>query len=167
MNFIARRFLSQINSMRYLILVIISASIVLSSCGGIIRSYIRKDKNNTPTDYGNSAVLVIKHKKKYNKNLESAFVKNYKGEYLLIDLKDTSQYTDTDKYRYIFDNNVEISRGSGPIGSSTPTTSSMSFYLVDRKTRARYSTEISSGAYTVVLNAYVKKLDDARLKNQH
>lgn len=153
--------------MKHLTILLVGLLLIISSCGGIIRSYIRKDKNNTPADYGNSTVLVIKHKKKYTKNLESAFVKNYKGEYLLIDLKDTSQYADTDKYRYIFDNNVEINRGSGAIGSGTPTTSSMSFYLVDRKTKARYSTEISSGAYTVVLNAYVKKLEDTRLKNQH
>ena len=144
--------------------VTIAVIIVTSSCGGMIRSYIRKDKENTPGDFGNekTTMLVIQHNRSYNKRLEQAFKKNYTGEYVLVEKNDLAKYADAEKYRYVFDNTVDISRGYG----GAPTTSSMSFYLIDRKTNSKYTTGLSSGIYTTVLNAYVKKLETTRKNNE-
>lgn len=137
--------------------------LTLSSCGGIIKSYIRNDPANVPPDFGKEkTTLVVIHQKKsgYNKEVESIIKKYYFGEYVFVSETDLNKepYQDTKKYKYLLNDNVSYDQ--------IASTGSRSFKVSDRITRKVWGTGVSSGAsWTTVLKEYVKKLESERKKN--
>lgn len=169
-------------NLKTLYLFAITAIFMLSSCGMIIRSYIRKDTENVPPDFGKdkTTILVMEHKKKgYNKRVNRLIKNHYTGEYIFVsDDELQTKYADTISYRYVLDDNISVSRamtGStvpvGPrAGQSTFQTVSVggrSFHIYDRKTKKTHDTGIESGtSWKKILKVYLKKLDNERKKNE-
>jgi len=153
----------------------------LSSCGFIINSYIKKDTENVPPDFGKekTTLLVVRERKGYNKKVDKIFQKHYTGDYIFIDREElNTKYSDTTNYRYLIDDDVSISkmyvttvttdRSTGFQSRSTApqSSASRSFHILDRKTRKIHDTGISSGtSWKKILKTYLKKLDSERKKN--
>jgi len=152
-------------------LFFLSGLVLLTSCGFIIKSYIKKDDTNVPADFAaEHPILVLKFKKKYDKKIESDFKKYYKGEFLHISPEElNTTYGDTSKYRYVFGQNLEIMRSTHDITTGMPTSSgsgSLSFHLYDRVKMKYYDTGVSSGvSWRTVERSYVKKIESVRAKN--
>ena len=154
---------------------------MLSSCGMIINSYIRKDTENVPPDFGKekTTLLVVRERKGYNNKVDKIFQKYYTGDYIFVDRAElNTKYSDTINYRYLIDDEISISRSS--ITTMTTNTStgistrsnevrssaSRSFHILDRKTKKIHDTGVSSGtAWKKILKTYLKKLDSERNKN--
>ena len=155
--------------------------LMLSSCGGIIKSYIRKDAENVPPDFGKqkTTLLVLEQKQGYNKDVEEILNKYYSGEYLFVSKEDLNikPYQDTITYRYLLNDNLSMNQAltgsSVPVGARAGqqtnqmvSTASRSFHIIDRKTKKVHDTGVSSGAsWKTVLKAYLMKLDEERKKN--
>jgi len=168
-------------SLKALHLFAIAALFMFSSCGMIIRSYIKKDTENVPPDFGKekTTLLVVRERKGYNKKVDKIFQKHYTGDYVFIDREELyTKYSDTTNYRYLIDDDVSISkmyvttvttdRSTGFQSRSTAPQSSgsRSFHILDRKTRKIHDTGISSGtSWKKILKTYLKKLDSERKKN--
>ncbi len=164
----------------YPFLVIITL-FTFTSCGAIIKSHIRKDAENVPTDFGKekTTILVIKKDNAYNKRVDKIFKSSYTGSYFFITRAELeSKYSDIAAYRYILDNEMAISKttttttvttpgvGSGTITQRGLSSASVSFHIVDRKTNTIHDTGISSGpSWKKILKAFLQKLDNERKKN--
>jgi len=162
-------------------LFFIAVVFTFSSCGMIINSYIRKDTENVPPDFGKekATLLVVRERKGCNKKVDKIFQKHYTGDYIFIDREELdTKYSDTTNYRYLIDDDVSISkmyvttvttdRSTGFQSRSTAPQSSgsRSFHILDRKTRKIHDTGISSGtSWKKILKTYLKKLDSERKKN--
>jgi hypothetical protein len=167
--------------MRTSCLLSIVLLLMLSSCGAYIKSYIRKDDKNVPSDFGKekTTLLVLEQKKGYNKKVEKIIKKYYSGEYAFVSKEDLkiTPYQDTIMYRYLLNDNLSMNQtftgSSVSVGASAGqqtgqmvSTASRSFRVIDRKTKKVYDTGVSSGAsWKAVLKAYLKKLDAERKKN--
>ena len=140
--------------MRNTYLLFVVLLLTLSSCGGIIKSYISKDAENVPPDFGKqkTTLLVIEQKKGYNKEVEKILNKYYSGEYAFVSKEDLTikPYQDTIKYRYLLNDNLSITQAftgsSVPVGPRTGqqtnqmvSTASRSFHIIDRKTQNVHS----------------------------
>lgn len=161
----------KINNKFLIVLFWISNLAVLSSCGGYIRSYIANDDTNTPADFGadKSTLLVVKWKKAYNKEVESDFKKYYKGNYIMAtpeEIKTT--YSDVNKYRYLFGSEIFITTiHSSTPGSMNSSSGSLMGKLTDRLNKKSYESGVTSGAsWKAVLQAYIKKMEKVRARNQ-
>ena len=162
-------------------LLLVMVVFFLSSCGFIINSYIKKDTENVPPDFGKekTTLLVVRERKGYNKKVDKIFQKHYTGDYIFIDREELyTKYSDTTNYRYLIDDDVSISkmyvttvttdRSTGFQSRSTApqSSASRSFHILDRKTRKIHDTGISSGtSWKKILKTYLKKLDSERKKN--
>lgn len=162
-------------------LVFIVVLFTFSSCGMIIKSYIRKDTDNVPPDFGKekTTLLVIKERKGYNKKAEKIFKDHYSGAYIFITRAELeSKYTDAINYRYLLDDDISISKmyvttvttdrstGFQTRSTAPQSSASRSFHVLDRKTNKIHDTGISSGtSWKKILKTYLKKLDAERKKN--
>lgn len=160
----------------------IASLFMFSSCGMIIRSYIKKDTENVPPDLGKekSTLLVIQERKGYNKKVEKIIKKYYTGDYVFAARNELdNKYKDSDNYRYLLDDDISVSKTytttittnrSTGIQSRTTTpqsAASRSFHILDRKTGKIHDTGVSSGtSWKTILKAWLKKLEEARKKNE-
>jgi hypothetical protein len=149
----------------------LASLVLLSSCGGYIRSYIAKDDSNTPADFGadKSTVLVVKWKNAYNKEVEKDFKKYYKGDYIMAtpeEIKTT--YTDVNKYRYVFGGDLFITTWrNASTGALDKSSGSLMGKLTDRLNKKSYESGVTSGAsWKAVVQAYIQKMEKVRAKNQ-
>ena len=108
-----------------------------------------------------------------NNCLEKTFEKYYTGNYLIIDEMEESakRYSDTVKYRYAFityvDNQAgEWVRGQGTGFERQGPSSNYSYGVLDRATSKEYRISFFGGAYKGLMEAYVKKLEEERKKNE-
>lgn len=165
--------MKNLNLQHYFLIITL---LTFSSCGLIIKSYIRKDSKNVPTDFGKekTTILVIKHQTFYNRKVDKIFKKYYTGEYVFVQADELkNKYADSIKYRYILNNEISINEArpsspadySGGKGPMSLTSASHSFIMTDRKTKEVYETGISSGvSWKKILQAWLKKLDSERKK---
>lgn len=117
-----------------------AASKISVSKGTIPPSFIKKEE-----------VLLIK---KLEEPLKEIIEKFYKGKYLFVNsLKD---YKEINKYRYILDFNVG---DAGEYGKF------LDFYILDRKSNKKYRTGFSATNNKMIVKAYAKKMEEARLSN--
>lgn len=165
-----------------LYLFVIAALFMFSSCGMIIRSYIKKDTENVPPDLGKekSTMVVIQERKGYNKKVEKIIKKYYTGDYIFAARNELDdKYKDTTYYRYLLDDDIWVSkmytttittdRSTGfQTRATTPQSSaSRSFHILDRKTGKIYDTGVSSGtSWKTILKTWLKKLENERKKNE-
>lgn len=162
-------------------LFLISVVFMLSSCGMIINSYIRKDSENVPPDFGKekSTLLVVRERQGYNKKVDKIFQKYYTGDYVFVDREElNTKYSDTSNYRYLIDDDISISRseittmtrntstGMSTRSNEVRSSASRSYHNLDRKTKKIHDTGVSSGtSWKKILKTYLKKLDSERKKN--
>lgn len=110
-----------------------------------------------PPEFGfkNTILLCVKYDKKYNRILEKEFSENYNGQYLLLDRDsiNSSSYLDTYKYRYMFDHSY------GGINNKK------CLYIYDRQKDKFYKSGGCFKVYDNAMEAYVKNLEEVRLKN--
>ena len=152
-----------------------------SSCGLIIKSYIRKDTDNVPPDFGKekTTLVVIQERKSYTKKVKKIFEGHYSGDYVFATWAELDKkYGDTINYRYILDDDVSVSKsyvttittdrstGFQTRSTAPQSSASRSFHVVDRKTKKIHDTGVSSGtSWKKILKVYLKKLDTERKKN--
>jgi len=163
-------------------LIVIVVLFTFSSCGAIIKSYIRKDTENVPVGFGKekTTLVVVVDRRSYGNKIDKIFKENYSGEYVFVTTEELNRkYGDTAKYQYVLHDDISISsskvttittdRSTGISTRSTETRSaaSRSFHIWDRKTRKIHDTGVSSGtSWKTILKAYLQKLDTERKKNQ-
>ena len=168
-------------NLKTLNLLAITSLILLNSCSFVIKSYIKKDTENVPADFGKekTTLLVIEERKGYNKKVEKVIKDNYTGDYLFVTREELeSKYADPVNYRYVLDDDISISkmyvttvttdRSTGFQSRSTApqSSASRSFHVLDRKTNKIHDTGISSGtSWKTILKTYLQKLDNERKKN--
>ena len=168
-------------NLKALHLFAIAALFMLNSCGFIIKSYIKKDTENVPPDFGRekTTLLVVRERKGYNKKVDKIFQKHYTGDYVFIDREEqNTKYSDTINYRYLIDDDISISRsevttmtrntstGMSTRSNEVRSAASRSFHILDRKTKKIHDTGVSSGtSWKKILKTYLKKLDTERKKN--
>ena len=168
-------------NLRLFNLFLMAVVFTFSSCGLIIKSYIRKDTENVPPDLGKekTTLVVIQERKGYNKKVEKIFKENYSGAYVFTTWTELdNKYGDTVNYRYILDDNVSVSKwyvttittnrstGFKTRSTAPQSSASRSFHILDRKTRKIHDTGVSSGtSWKKILKTYLKKIDAERKKN--
>lgn len=149
--------------------------IIFSSCGVVYKSMIQDDGHQLPPELGNSktTMLLVKHKRGYDKALEKNFEKYYKGDYLLVsedDLKD-KKYQDTSKYRYLFGAYLsssivrDFSNTSNP--TATTTLTGQGYSVFDRTENKNYASNIHSGLWKKLMRVYVQELNKVYEKNSN
>ena len=159
----------------------IVALFMFSSCGMIIRSYIKKDTENVPPDFGKekTTLLVIQERKGYNKKVEKIVKAHYSGNYVFVTRQELeNKYANETDYRYVLDDDISVSktyvttvttnRSTGFQSRSTApqASASRSFHVLDRKTAKVHDTGVSSGtSWKTILKTYLQKLDAERKKN--
>jgi hypothetical protein len=147
----------------------------------IIKSYIKKDTENVPADFGKekTTLLVIQERKHYTKKIESIIKQHYSGDYIIVTRKELEdKYSDATKYRYILDDDVSVSKmyvttittdrstGFQTRSTAPQSSASRSFHVLDRKTNKIHDTGVSSGtSWKKILKVYLDKLDAERKKN--
>lgn len=162
-------------------LLAIAALFLLNSCGFIIKSYIKKDTENIPADFGKekTTLLIIQERKGYNKKVEKIVQKNYTGEYIFIKKQELdTKYANTESYRYVLDDEISVSGtrvvtttispsvGVTSRSSELRSAASRSFRILDRKANKLHDTGVSSGtSWKAILKTYLQKLDTERKKN--
>ena len=161
----------------------IASLFLLNSCGIIIRSYIKKDTDNVPPDFGKgkTTILVVNRKNHYNKKVDKIIRNHYTGDYMFVSKEELdNKYKDAEDYRYILNDEITVSgsrvttittdRSTGISTRSTPAlqaAAGRSFFIIDRKTGKSHSTGVSSGtSWKLILKTWLKKLDSERKKNE-
>ena len=122
-------------------------------------------------------VVITGDNKSYNKYLVKDFKKYYSGACVFIKSIDfaDSKYDDKDKYRYIFDYDLETHyyRSSelelpaefrNNIRGSSVTV--RRFYLIDRKEDQFYQSSVTSSYFSKVIKVYAQKLNQQMIENQ-
>jgi hypothetical protein len=168
-------------NLRPLNLLAIAALFLLNSCSFIIKSYIKKDMENIPADFGKekTTLLIIQERKGYNKKVEKIVKKNYSGEYIFVTKQELdAKYANTERYRYVLDDEISVSStkvvtttispsvGVSSRSSEVRSAASRSFRILDRKANKLHDTGVSSGtSWKTILKTYLQKLDAERKKN--
>jgi len=168
-------------SLKLLNLFFILVLFTFSSCGLIIKSYIRKDTENVPPDFGKekTTLLVIQERKGYTKKVKKIFDGHYSGDYVFVTWAELdNKYGDAINYRYVLDDDVSVSKsyvttvttdrstGFQTRSTAPQSSASRSFHILDRKTKKIHDTGVSSGtSWKKILKVYLKKLDTERKKN--
>lgn len=132
------------------------------------QSLMKDNDKEIPTTLGKNktTILVIKHNEKsYNKYLEKNWSTYYTGEYIIIDSSKVAEYTDKEKYRYIFNNETSNNYYSNPDNNTHKNLQGISFLLLDRQTDKVYISNIESGFWSKLMIAYIKKMNQIRAKN--
>ncbi|MBK9379865.1 MAG: hypothetical protein IPN39_00840 [Chitinophagaceae bacterium] len=108
-----------------------------------------------------------------NNCLEKTFEKYYTGKYEIIDemQEGSKRYSDTVKYKYAFITYVDDQPGKWVRGQGTGfqrqgPSSNYSYGVLDRATSKEYRISFFGGAYKGLMEAYVKKLEQERKKNE-
>ena len=137
----------------------------LSSCFSYSKMFSKELDLLVPADFGaqTTTILVERNDNMFNKVLKKSLEKNYKGEYLIVDVKeiDASKYADTEKYRYKL--GVTEAYSSGPSGPDFKINYHVT--LTDRKTGQKYLPQgMARSIVDKHLDAYLARLEQARKK---
>ena len=142
-------------------------ALILSNCTGAFKSMIKDDGKQIPSDLGKTKVTILvftNSARGYDKYLEKNWKKYYTGDYLIIRRNEIDQYTDKEKYRYIFDDDMSNNNFIDAEGGGK-NLKGYSYSLYDRKEKKIYGLKIESGLYSKLMIAYIKKMNEVRAKN--
>lgn len=162
----------------FLFMVLIGS---LSSCGALIKgkvnTYATVERGAIPENFGKegSFVLFVTHQRSYNKYLKRNVKKVYGGNHAFVTIEElgSAPYSDTMKYRYIFDYTYrdytywsanETLHGQG---GGYGTGQVKRFKIYDRQDKKEYSLKLTSGFWSKLQRAYLKKLENQRKSNQN
>lgn len=134
---------------------------------GVKHMSFTKEAGQIPPDFKKfkDTLLVISHSEDwgYNKYLKKNFESSYTGKYKIIKPKEVDNYS-ASKYRYIFDHSLNYKTNITTTSTSSHSftyASSDVFFIKDRKIDQDYVTK-SSAAYSKLMRAYIKALDEER-----
>ena len=139
---------------------------------------LAKEGQAVPDSFGKkkTTMLVIKTGNfQVNKCLEKTFEKYYTGNYIIIEPLEMYRkpYSDSVKYKYAFVTYVDSYSGSwrnNPTGAPGYVRegpgSNYSYGVTDRTISKDYNISFFGGAYKGLMEAYVKKLEEERKKNE-
>ncbi|WP_353778659.1 hypothetical protein [Winogradskyella sp. 3972H.M.0a.05] len=167
--------------MKHIKLIILTVTIpfLLNSCGAIVKGSASKkmtvENGAIPADFGKDdtvLICVLKGRNSRDNYMRKHIKKNYKGKYEFVLQSDvySHKYDDRDKYRYLFDYNAGSMRSTsysnltGEIETRHLPTSS--YYIMDRKSNEYYFSNISSGFFSKLIQAYSINMEKVRLSNQ-
>jgi hypothetical protein len=139
---------------------------------------LAKEDAAIPENFGKqkTTLLVVKTPAGHsvNKALEKIFEKYYTGSYLIIDYMDQVyvRYHDSLKYGYKF--NVLLDMQPGKFTTRRPgggferigPSNEYSFGVTDQHNKKDYNISFFKESFTGLLEAYVKRLDEERKKNE-
>jgi hypothetical protein len=139
---------------------------------------LAKEDGAIPVNFGKekTILLVVKSPAGHdvNKALEKIFEKYYTGSYEIIKYMDQVEvkYHDSLKYGYKF--NVLIDMQAGQYTTRRPgggfermgPANEYSFGVTDQQTKKDYSISFFKQSFTGLLEAYIKKLEEERKKNE-
>jgi len=144
-------------------------SIVLLTIGFSAKSQVFSPVGSVPPELGKepTTILIIETEREaVNKAFDDVFSKNYKGNFeITSDNYAAKKYSDTKKYRYVFQTIVTFVNAKGFGDSRQPATYEYSYRILDRVTNKMYGEEWSTDAWKNYLKKYVKKLEDMRKTN--
>jgi hypothetical protein len=157
----------------YLLLAVLIFT--LDSCGigylvrGTARKKYTKENKVIPPDFieNDEVLLILKWEQgSYDKYAMKAFDKFYTGkkEYVTMNQLLSEEYADAEKYRYVF------SQGPGDLtmyeGKSYSYTfeGSRPFHIYDRLNNEFYRSNITSGFFYRIMQAYAMNLEKERIK---
>ena len=153
------------------IYLIATVSILFLSCNtAVYKSTIKDNGKQIPPNFGvekTTILLMEKGSSGYNTHLEENWDKYYTGKYEVVtkETLNNKKYADLKKYKYVFDYDIRISRGSDGSGRQQ-TYEGYSFYLIDRDDNKKYGTFLDAQAWNKLMKAYIIKLEEIRLKNE-
>ncbi|WP_203256795.1 hypothetical protein [Hyunsoonleella ulvae] len=157
---------------------------LLSSCGSLVKSLALKsytvEKGAIPPDFGkdnSTLICVLTGKNSRDKYLKKHVEKIYKGKYVFVLSGDmpafnnkSNEYSDIEKYRYVFDfkRNYRTTFTPNPVSNRTDVGSVplSNYFIVDRKYNKTYNSGGESGYFSKLIEAYMINLEKQRLKNQ-
>lgn len=146
----------------------LSSLVLLTACLSA-KSQIFSPVGSVPPELGKepTTILIIETEREaVNKAFDDVFSKNYKGSFEITgDGYATKKYSDTKKYRYVFQTIVTFVEARGFGDSRQPATYEYSYRILDRVTNKMYGDEWSTDAWKNYLKKYVKKLEDMRKSN--
>ena len=162
-----------------LVSFVISLSFLLNSCGAIVKGTALKrftvENKVIPADFGKKdevLLCVLKGRDSRDKYMKKHISKYYKGQYEFVlqsDLSD-AKYDDLSTYKYVFDYNALSSQGNYYNNASgsfeNRTIPSSRYYIYDREANQYYLSNLTSGFFSKLIQAYVIKLEKVRLSNQ-
>ncbi len=147
----------------------ILSSLLLVMLGFTAKSQIFSPVGSVPPELGKepTTILIIETEREaVNKAFDDVFGKSYKGSYeITSDSYAAKKYSDTKKYRYVFQTIVKFVEARGFGDSRQPATYEYSYRILDRVTNKMYGEEWSTDAWKNYLKKYVKKLEDMRKTN--
>jgi hypothetical protein len=151
--------------LKFIVFIILIGSIP-QSCAvvGKGKLAVSKSTNFIPPDFGNeptSLLIQLDSQHENKKKIKKIIADNYTGEYEIINYgnRNSTKYSDTDKYRYIYYHEFDMSTMSNfaTTGMSASTFSYLPVIL-DRKTGKEYPYSISNGL-KIVVKMYMKALN--------
>ncbi len=170
----------QLSTLSFLLIIVFT----LSSCGAIVKSKAKKyatvEKGAIPADFGenNTVVLfVTSGKRSYDTYLKSNIKKAYHGKYELVSKSElrADRYSNTAKYRYIFDyksvsyayhsDNAVIYGQSANTGMNNATGQVRRFLITDRTDDKEYVMSMTSGFWSKIQRMYLRNMETVRIKN--
>lgn len=154
---------------RFIFRAVFSSLIVLTACFSA-KSQIFSPVGAVPPELGKepTTILIVETEREaVNKAFEDVFTKNYKGSFEIIGDGGyaSKKYSDTKKYRYVFQTIITFVDAKGFGDSRQPATYEYSYRILDRVTNKIYGDEWGSDAWKNYLKKYVKKLEDMRKTN--
>jgi len=162
------------------IILAIALPLVLNSCGSIVKSEASNkmtvENGAIPPDLGkdnSTLICVLKGRDSRDNYMKKHIKKNYNGKYEFVLESDlnSEKYNDSDKYRYLFDYNagsVQSTSFSSPTnGFETRNLPTSSYFIKDRKSNEYYFSNISSGFFSKLIEAYSINMEKVRLANKN
>lgn len=151
--------------------------LICSSCAAIEKSLAKKnitvENGAVPPDIGKDSTIllvVVQGKNQMKKLLMKHTTNEYNGEYKFIEAGEQymDQYSDTSKYRYVFDHYIKIISGYvDPTDFKTQgrKIKSKRFFIEDKASYMRHECYFGSSIYGKVIQAYMIRLEERRLVN--
>lgn len=157
--------------MRGKFILIPLVALVLQSCfvrkgieSNAAKSEFTVENDAIPPDFGkdeNTVLIgILRQRKSYDKWVKKAF-ENYNGEYLLLSEFELSkpEYSDTEKYRYVFDYSDGSLYRNGRYNSG----SYKRFFIKDRLEDKMFQSGAEFTFFAKAMEVYVQNLENKRL----
>lgn len=120
------------------------------------------ESGSIPPNFGKEETVLLAvtyNKPSYDNYLKKHVTELYKGAYVFVDKEalNDPQYSDAQKYRYIFDYDLKTS------GHGADKTYAYDFYVIDRAEDKKYDAKFTSSFFSKLIQAYMVNLENQRL----
>ena len=158
----------------YYFVILLMGTIVLNSCGvglivrGAVKNSLSTEKGTVPEGFiGKDQTLLIMmwENDAYDRYAKKAFNKFYSGKKKFItfrELKENEMYQDLDAFPYVFSQGPPDIKLYEDDSFSFAFSGSRPFHIFDRANNKFYSSKITSGFFSRVMQGYAMKLDQIK-----